>query len=71
MSERQAALGVQYSFVQSVKLDESTEDNVNELRIGGGNVTVNESYLEFCVPGRQAGTQAGRQSDGRTDMEVN
>jgi stromal membrane-associated protein len=44
------SLGVQYSFVQSAKLDEWTRDAVESLRTAGGTATVNETLLEYHVP---------------------
>jgi stromal membrane-associated protein len=44
------SLGVEYSFVQSVKLDDWKIDIVNEILTGGSTNTVNEEYLEFSVP---------------------
>ena len=42
------SLGVEHSFVQSVKLDEWSSDLVDSLK-GTDNVTVNESNLEYSV----------------------
>ena len=44
------SLGVQYSFVQSAKLDEWTQDAVENLRLAGGTARINETLLEYHVP---------------------
>ena len=44
------SLGVEYSFVQSVKLDEWNLETIYSIKQGGGTATINETILEFSVP---------------------